>query len=74
MAFSDDYAFLIEALIDLYSINFDESLLELAEQLQNKMDKLFFDTLNNSGYFTSRAGNQSIFARVLDEQDGAEVN
>uniref|UniRef100_A0A1I8BTH5 Thioredox_DsbH domain-containing protein n=1 Tax=Meloidogyne hapla TaxID=6305 RepID=A0A1I8BTH5_MELHA len=72
MAFSDDYAFLIEALIDLYSINFDENLLEWAEHLQNKMDLLFFDSTNNSGYFTSRAGDQSIFARIVDEQDGAE--
>nr|CAD2179182.1 unnamed protein product [Meloidogyne enterolobii] len=71
-AFSDDYAFLIEALIDLYSLNFDENLLKWAEQLQNKMDILFFDSTNNSGYFTSRAGDQSIFARIVDEQDGAE--
>jgi len=73
LAFSDDYAFLIEALIDLYSLNFDENLLKWAEQLQNKMDILFFDSTNNSGYFTSRAGDQSIFARIVDEQDGAEV-
>jgi uncharacterized protein YyaL (SSP411 family) len=73
-AFADDYAFLIEALIDLYSVNFDENLLQWAKELQIKMDELFWDHQNNSGYYMSRAGDSSIIARLQDEQDGAEVN
>uniref|UniRef100_A0A914HXW8 DUF255 domain-containing protein n=1 Tax=Globodera rostochiensis TaxID=31243 RepID=A0A914HXW8_GLORO len=71
-AFADDYAFLIEALLSLYSLNFDESLIEWAQQLQLKMDELFWDDSSNSGYFMSRAGDPSIIVRMQDEQDGAE--
>uniref|UniRef100_A0A183CCC1 Thioredox_DsbH domain-containing protein n=1 Tax=Globodera pallida TaxID=36090 RepID=A0A183CCC1_GLOPA len=56
----------------LYSLNFDESLVEWAQQLQLKMDELFWDDASNSGYFMSRAGDPSIIVRMQDEQDGAE--
>lgn len=71
-AFADDYAFLIEALLDLYSLNFDDNLLQWAQQLQRKMDQLFWDDASNSGYFISRTDDPSIIARLQDEQDGAE--
>lgn len=71
-AFADDYVYLIEALIELYSLNLDDNLLKWACELQHKMDELFWDITNNSGYFISRAGDASIIARLQDEQDGAE--
>uniref|UniRef100_A0A915EJP6 DUF255 domain-containing protein n=1 Tax=Ditylenchus dipsaci TaxID=166011 RepID=A0A915EJP6_9BILA len=71
-AFADDYAFLIKALLDLYELNFDESLLQWACDLQMKMDKNFWDEENDSGYYLARASDSSIFARMQEEQDGAE--
>ncbi|KAL3110085.1 hypothetical protein niasHT_015688 [Heterodera trifolii] len=71
-AFADDYAFLIEALLSLYSLNLDENLLQWAHDLQLKMDELFWDGNYDSGYFMSRVGDPSIIVRMQDEQDGAE--
>jgi uncharacterized protein YyaL (SSP411 family) len=36
-AFSDDYAFLIEGLIDLYEATFDDSWLKWADELQGML-------------------------------------
>jgi uncharacterized protein YyaL (SSP411 family) len=58
--------------LDLYSLNFDDNLLQWAQQLQRKMDQLFWDDASNSGYFISRTDDPSIIARLQDEQDGAE--
>ncbi|KAI1718385.1 thioredoxin-like domain-containing protein [Ditylenchus destructor] len=70
--FADDYAFFIQALLDLYELNFDDSLLALATDLQAKMDDSFWDKENNSGYYLARDDDPSIFARMQEEQDGAE--
>jgi len=72
MAFADDYAFLINALLAVYQVNFDEALLQWAEDLQRIMDLLFWDTDSNGGYFLARADDPSIFARQQEDQDGAE--
>jgi len=68
MAFADDYAFLIQALLAVYQVNFDEALLHWAEDLQRIMDLLFWDTDSNGGYFLARADDPSIFAR---QQEGS---
>src|SRR5437773_2740602 len=41
--FADDYAFVIQGLIDLYEASFDIEWLKLAIQLQETQDRLFFD-------------------------------
>ncbi|VDO56838.1 unnamed protein product, partial [Onchocerca flexuosa] len=50
-AYADDYAYLIQGLLDLYEASFDEQLIKLASDLQNQMDYRFWDTMNNSGYY-----------------------
>uniref|UniRef100_A0A914Q3I5 DUF255 domain-containing protein n=1 Tax=Panagrolaimus davidi TaxID=227884 RepID=A0A914Q3I5_9BILA len=72
LAFSDDYAFLIQALLDLYEADFDESHLKWAEKLQNQMDEHFFDKQHSVGYFNSRDTDSTVFARLQEDQDGAE--
>src|SRR5947207_1539229 len=53
--FADDYAFLIQGLLDLYEASFDVAWLRWAIELQETQDRLFFDDAAG-GYF-SGAGN-----------------
>ncbi|XP_011347557.2 spermatogenesis-associated protein 20 isoform X2 [Ooceraea biroi] len=68
--FHDDYAFVVKGLLDLYEANFDPHWIELAEQLQDIQDRLFWDT-QNGGYFCTIDDSQMIL-RMKDAHDGAE--
>jgi uncharacterized protein YyaL (SSP411 family) len=70
-AFADDYAFVIQGLLDLYEASFDIEWLKFAVQLQETQDRLFFDE-KNSGYFSTSGKDESVFLRMKDDNDGAE--
>ena len=61
--FADDYAFVVQALLDLYEASFDVEWLKFAGELQETQDRLFFDD-KNAGYF-STSGDQSVFLRMV---------
>jgi len=69
--FADDYAFVIQGLIDLYEASFDIEWLKLAVQLQETQGRLFFDE-KNGGYFSTSGKDQNVFLRMKDDNDGAE--
>jgi len=69
--FVDDYAFLIQGLLDLYEASFDVQWLRWAMQLQEKQDALFLD-VEQGGYFSMRGEDKSIVARMKEDHDGAE--
>jgi uncharacterized protein len=69
--FAEDYAFLIQGLLDLYEASFDVRWLQWAERLQAKMDELFWDDARG-GYFNSGANDTSIVLRLKENYDGAE--
>ena len=70
-AFADDYAFVIQALLDLYEASFDIEWLKFAMELQETQDRLFFDE-KNGGYFSTSGKDESVFLRMKDDNDGAE--
>jgi uncharacterized protein len=70
-AFADDYAFVIQGLLDLYEASFDIEWLKFAAQLQETQDRLFFDE-KNGGYFSTSGKDESVFLRMKDDNDGAE--
>jgi uncharacterized protein YyaL (SSP411 family) len=70
-AFAEDYAFLIQGLLDLYEATFDASWLRWADGLQQIFDALFFDS-DKGGYFNSPAGASDIVLRLKEDYDGAE--
>ena len=70
-AFADDYAFVIQGLLDLYEASFDVEWLKFATQLQETQDRLFVDK-KNGGYFSTSGKDQSVFLRMKDDNDGAE--
>jgi uncharacterized protein YyaL (SSP411 family) len=69
--FADDYAMVIQGLLDLYEASFDVEHLKFAIQLQETQDRLFFDE-KNGGYFSNSSRDKSVFVRMKDDNDGAE--
>ncbi|MSU49167.1 MAG: thioredoxin domain-containing protein, partial [Opitutus sp.] len=69
--FAEDYAFLIQGLLDLHEASFEIRWLRWAEGLQAKMDELFWDE-ERGGYFNSAANDPSLVLRLKEDYDGAE--
>ena len=67
----EDYAFLIQGLLDLYEASFDVQWLSWAIRLQGQQDTLFWDAAGG-GYFSTSAGRPDILVRMKDDYDGAE--
>ena len=69
--FADDYAFVIQGLLDLYEASFDIEWLKLAVELQETQDRLFFDE-KQGGYFSTSGKDKSVVLRMKDDNDSAE--
>ena len=69
--FAEDYAFLIQGLLDLYETTFEVRWLAWAVQLQEKQNRLFGDEAAG-GYFANAAGDPSVLLRLKEESDGVE--
>ena len=69
--FADDYAFVVQGLLDLYEASFDVEWLKFAMQLQETQDRLFFDA-KKGGYFTTSGKDASVLLRMKDDNDSAE--
>jgi len=69
--FAEDYAFLIQGLLDLYEASFAVRWLEWADALQTTMDRLFWDEARG-GYFNSAADDPHLVLRLREDYDGAE--
>jgi uncharacterized protein YyaL (SSP411 family) len=69
--FADDYAFVVQGLLDLYEASFNVEWLKFATELQATQDRLFCDE-KNGGYFSSSGKDASVFVRMKDDNDGAE--
>jgi uncharacterized protein len=69
--FADDYAFVIQGLLDLYEASFDVEWLKFALELQETQDRLFFDE-KGGGYFSTSGKDKSVVLRMKDDNDSAE--
>jgi uncharacterized protein YyaL (SSP411 family) len=69
--FADDYAFVIQGLLDLYEASFQIKWLKFAIELQETQDRLFFDS-ESGGYFSGTGNDPSILLRLKEDNDGAE--
>ena len=70
-ALLEDYAFLIQGLLDLYEASFDPRWLSWAARLQATQDQRFWDATDGA-YFSTLADAPHVLARVKEEYDGAE--
>ena len=69
-AYLDDYAFFIDGLIALHQATGKKKWLQLAMELQETQNKLFWDEKNH-GYFFTSDDHQSLLARAKNPSDGA---
>jgi hypothetical protein len=69
--FAEDYAFLIQGLLDLYEASLEIRWLQWAVDLQATMDRLFWDE-QGGGYFSSAEGDPHLLVRLKEDYDGAE--
>ncbi len=69
--FTDDYAFFIQGLLDLYEVSFDTDWLDLATALQDTQNALFWDKKGDA-YFTTTGKDPNLFLRSKKDFDGAE--
>ena len=69
--FAEDYAFLIQGLLDLYEATGAIHWLQWADRLQDTMDATFRDA-TNGGYFSSPEGDAHLLVRMKEDYDGAE--
>ncbi|MFN0006884.1 MAG: thioredoxin domain-containing protein [Planctomycetota bacterium] len=69
-AYLDDYAFLIQALIDLYESDFDESWIREAIALEAIVTDRFADA-EKGGWFTTARDHEALIARLKNPHDGA---
>jgi uncharacterized protein YyaL (SSP411 family) len=69
--FADDYAFLVQGLLDLYEASFEVAWLRWAIELQETQDRLFFDPARG-GYFSGAGNDPSILLRLKEDNDSAE--
>jgi uncharacterized protein YyaL (SSP411 family) len=69
--FAEDYALVIQGMVDLYEAGFDHRWLAWADRLQGTMDRLFWDEAEG-GYFNTAAGARDVLLRLKEDYDGAE--
>ena len=69
--FAEDYAFVIQGLLDLYEADFDVRWLKFAIELQQTQDRIFLDE-KNGGYFSTSGEDKSVLLRMKEDNDGAE--
>jgi uncharacterized protein YyaL (SSP411 family) len=69
--FAEDYAFVIQGLLDLYEAGFDVHWLKFAIELQQTQDRIFLDE-KNGGYFSTSGEDKSVLLRMKEDNDGAE--
>ncbi|MGA3245277.1 MAG: thioredoxin domain-containing protein [Bacteroidota bacterium] len=67
----DDYAFLLQALIDLYEASFNVEWLTQALRLAEDQNRLFYDH-EKGGFFDTAGRDPSILVRTKEWYDGAE--
>ncbi len=66
---ADDYAFLIQGLMDLYEADFDPAWIEWALELMDEQINLFYDA-ENGGFFMTRKGHdKKIDVRIKEDTD-----
>jgi len=68
-AMAEDYAFLIQGVLDLYETSFEVKWLSWAVRLQEQQDALFWDG-KGGGYFATRADAAHVLVRMKENFDG----
>lgn len=66
----DDYAFLLNGLVDLYQAGFNSAYIHKAVQIAERMIDLFWDS-DNGGFYLVPTGRSDLIGRSRHNRDGA---
>jgi uncharacterized protein YyaL (SSP411 family) len=66
-AFADDYAYLIQGLLDLFELTENQEYLEFADTLQQTQISLFYDA--DGAFFTTKANSPYVILRLKEGMD-----
>ena len=69
--YSEDYAYTIWGLLELFQADFDPDWLDWAKTLQAKQNELFWDA-DAGGWFATTGEDLSVLLRLREDYDGAE--
>ena len=69
--FLDDYACVVQALLDLYEADFQPVHLVMAQHLTDRMRELFEDK-KGGAFYSAREGDDTLILRMKEDYDGAE--
>jgi uncharacterized protein len=69
--YSEDYAYVIFGLLELFQAGGDPQWLEWAQALQRRMDDLFWDR-DGGGWFNTTGADPAVILRLKEDYDGAE--
>lgn len=69
--YSEDYAFLVWGLLELFQVDGDARWLGWALELQARQDELFWDA-QGGGWFSTTGTDPSVLLRMKEDYDGAE--
>ena len=69
---ADDYAFVIQGLLDLYEADFNPAWLTWAEELQDIMIQRFYDKDKGGFYMTAANQDPNLLVRFKEDQDNVE--
>lgn len=72
LGISDDYAFVVQALLDLYESDSDPEWLSWAEKLNQRMLDLFYDKDKRGFYMTAQDQDAHLILRMSEDQDNVE--
>ena len=72
LAYLDDYAFLIQGLIDLYEGTFNVEWLQEADRLTQQAIELFWDERGGGFFMTAEGIDPHLLLRAKSDHDGAE--
>ncbi len=68
---AEDYAFFVQALLDLYEASFDVAYLQKAIEVMELQNSLFYDK-TQGGYFSTAFDDSTVPMRLKENYDGAE--
>jgi len=72
LGMAEDYAFLVQGLIDLYEASFDVSNLEWAIEMAEQQNTLFYDDKNGGFFMTELRHDPALLVRSKESSDQVE--
>jgi len=71
-AIADDYAFVVQGLLDLYEADFNPAWLDWGVELTDTMNRRFYDALKGGFFMTAPDQDERLLLRIKEDMDNVE--